>query len=93
MNSVSSRGKMSGFGGNNNDSVKKQAKKVIMHVNQFIPFFMQYHLLSSQCLSEFSKDYHMKESAMYKNQLIDFDTKLIEIFNQRRDRYIRKFYP
>lgn len=50
MGSVSSRGKL-------NDSPNKVNKKVIMHVNQFIPFFMQYHLLTLGCLSEFSKDY------------------------------------
>lgn len=72
---------------------QQQNKKVIMHVNKFIPFYMQYHQLSGQELSEFAKDYAVKENQVMRKQLIDFDTKLIEIFNARRDRYIKKFYP
>lgn len=64
-----------------------------MHVNHFIPYFMQYHSLNSACLSDFAKDYQLREHAEYRNHLIDFDTKLIEVFNQRRERYVRKFYP
>ena len=38
--------------------IKKQTnKKVIMHVNKFVPFYMQYHQLSSEDLSNFAKDY------------------------------------
>jgi hypothetical protein len=52
--SISSRDKV----GVLNESQRKTAgKKVIMHVNHYIPFFMQYHALSSSCLSEFAKDY------------------------------------
>ena len=64
-----------------------------MHVNKFIPFYMQYHQLNSQNLSEFAKDYVVKENQVMRQQLLNFDSKLIEIFNSRRDRYIKKFYP
>lgn len=64
-----------------------------MHVNKFIPFYMQYHQLSSHELSEFAKDYAVKENQVMRHQLLNFDTKIIEIFNSRRDRYIKKFYP
>ena len=74
--------------------IKKQTnKKVIMHVNKFVPFYMQYHQLSSEDLSNFAKDYLLSENQVMRKQIIDFDTKLIEIFNARRDRYIRRFYP
>lgn len=87
--SISSRDKLGAMG--DTTARKTATKKVIMHVNHFIPYFMQYHPLSSAVLSEFAKDY--TQSIEYKNHLIDFDTKLIEVFNQRRERYVRKFYP
>ena len=32
---------------------KRQQKKVVMHVNRYVPFFMQYHTLTSQDFNEF----------------------------------------
>lgn len=64
-----------------------------MHVNKFIPFYMQFHQLSSHDLSDFAKDYAVKDNKPIRKQLLDFDTKLIEFFNSRRDRYIKRFYP
>jgi hypothetical protein len=72
---------------------KKQQKKVVMHVNRYVPFFMQYHTLTSQEFNEFQKDYAKRENLAFKQHVIDFDAKLIEIFNSRRDRYIKRFYP
>lgn len=69
-----------------------QQKKVIMHVNKFVPFFMQFHTLGKQELGQFSKDYSAKDNAAIQKQLIDFDAKLIEVFNHRRERYIKKYY-
>ena len=48
MGSLSERQSMTGF---------ERKKKVHMHVNQFVPFFMQYHSLSSQQLDDFQADY------------------------------------
>ena len=48
-----------------------------MHVNKFIPFYMQYHQLSSHELSEFAKDYAVKENQVMRQQLLNFDTKII----------------
>ena len=44
-------------------------------------------------MSEFARDYSSRENKQIRRQLVDFDTKLVEIFNSRRDRYIRRFYP
>lgn len=52
-----------------------------MHVNRFIPFYMQFNSLSPQDLFELAKDYQVKENSLIKRQLVDFDSKLIEIFN------------
>jgi len=68
----------------------ERKKKVHMHVNQFVPFFMQYHAVSSQQLDDFHADY--AKQTMIKPQLKDFDLKLLEIFNNRRTRYISRFY-
>lgn len=62
-----------------------------MHVNRYVPFFQQFAPLSKGCLHEFGQTYD--EHQDLKHYLIDFDKKLIEIFNHRRERYIRKFYP
>jgi hypothetical protein len=59
-----------------------------MHVNRYVPFFMQYHTLTSSDFSEFQKDYVKRENLAFKQHVIDFDAKLIEIFNTRRERYI-----
>lgn len=69
MGSISSRRDKQSVIGDNTTTARKQAnsKKVIMHVNQFVPFFMQYHSLSATCLGEFSKDYSTKENALFKN--------------------------
>jgi len=64
-----------------------------MHVNRYVPFFMQYHTLTGHEFSEFQKDYTKRENLAFKQHVIDFDAKLIEIFNTRRDRYIKRFYP
>lgn len=61
-----------------------------MHVNQFVPFFMQYHAVSPQQLDDFHADY--AKQTMINPQLKDFDLKLLEIFNNRRTRYISRFY-
>ena len=64
-----------------------------MHVNRYVPFFMQYHALTNMEFLEFQKDYSKRENLAFKKHVIDFDAKLIEIFNNRRERYIKRFYP
>lgn len=88
--SISSRDKLAALG-ENTTARKTTMKKVVMHVNHFVPLFMQYRPLSKEVLAEFAKDYSGHND--FKNHMIDFDTKLIEVFNQRRERYVRKFFP
>ncbi len=58
MGSVSDKHSMAGGFGATEQSRKK---KVVMHVNQFVPFYMQYHQLGAKQIEELYADYSKKE--------------------------------
>ena len=58
-----------------------------MHINKFVPHYMQYQALSKQTINKFSDEYYLLENESISKHLIEFDRKLIEIFNFRKERF------
>lgn len=58
-----------------------------MQVNKFVPPYFQYQPLKKHTLHRFAQDYLQLENKQIQNQLIEFDKRLIEVFNVRTERF------
>lgn len=56
-------------------------RKIMMHVNKPIPPYMLFQKLKKSTLAQLGLDYDKREYENISQHLIDFDKKLIQIFN------------
>ena len=57
--------------------------RFLMHVNKHIPPYQLFHHLKKSEIARFERDYHGDLAPL----LIDFDGKIIDMFNTRKDRF------
>ncbi|TNV84768.1 hypothetical protein FGO68_gene12388 [Halteria grandinella] len=62
-------------------------RKILMHVNKPIPPYMVFQRLKKSTLSQLGQDYDKRENESISQHLIEFDKMLIQIFNQRKERF------
>lgn len=66
---------------------KASEKRILMHVNKFVPPYQQFQPLKRGTIKRFAGDYSIRKYESITQNLIEFDRKLIEFFNARKERF------
>jgi hypothetical protein len=63
-----------------------------MHVNKFVPPYQQFQPLRKVTMNRFATDYTARKYEGITQNIIEFDRKLIEFFNSRKERFTNFFF-